>query len=504
MATHLDALKAHLTELHNLTMAFWLLQWDQNVHMPPDGGEARAAQLATLQRLRHEMLVSDTTARLLEAAAQEVDPDDFDSDDASLIRVARRDYDYASKLPADFVAAYASATASAFEVWRKAKANNDWPAFIPALQRILDLKLQEAELRGYEDHVYDVFLGSWERGLKTSEARALFDAEKPALVELLAAVNAHQDRVDDSFLHQPFDLERQRALSKFASEAFGVDYNRWAILDEAPHPFCLQIAVGDIRITTRYNPDFFNPGFYATLHETGHGLHGRGFDPRIDGTFLSDMEATSQAVAESQSRMWENVVGRSRAYWEWMLPRVRDFFPDQFAGVDADAMYRAVNKARPQFIRVEADELTYNLHIMIRMEIEIDMVTGALPLKAVPEAWAAKFQEYFGIIPPDNARGALQDIHWSMGGIGAFVGYALGNMLAAQYYNAALRAHPDIPDQIARGDFSTLHNWLRDNIYRHGRKFTASELTRRVTGEDLQARDHVAYLQAKYRDVYDL
>lgn len=504
MPTKLDALKAHLNDVTNLTMVSWLLSWDQNTHMPAQGGEARAAQLATIQKLRHDLLASDTTARLLDEAAREIDMDDFDSDDASLIRVARRDYEYESKLPSQFVADLASATATAFDVWRKAKAESDWMNFVPILQRILDLKLQEADLRGYDDHIYDVFLGSWERGLKTNEVKAIFDSEKPALVELLAAVNAQQDRVDDSVLHQPFDVAQQRALAVFASEAFSVDYGGWANLTEAPHPFCSRIANGDVRITTRYNPNFFNTAFYATLHETGHALHGHGFAPEIDGTYLSDMEASSAAVAESQSRTWENLVGRSRAYWEWMFPKVREYFPQQFAPLDAEGMYRAVNKVRGQFIRVEADELTYNLHIMIRMEIEMDMVTGALPLKDVPDAWAAKFQSYFGITPPDAARGPLQDIHWSMGGIGSFIGYALGNMLAVQYYNAALRAHPNIPDQIARGDFETLHTWLRDNIYTHGRKYTADELTRRVTGEGIQSRDHIAYLQAKFTDVYRL
>lgn len=504
MTTMLDTLKAHLNEVHNLTMVSWLLQWDQNTYMPAEGGRARAAQQATIQKLRHDLLASDTTARLLEAAAQEVNLDDFDSDDASLIRVAQRDYEYESKLPSDFVAELALTTANAFEVWRKAKAASDWAAFAPWLQRILDLKLREADLRGYDDHIYDVFLGSWERGLKTREVKALFDSEKPALVDLLVAVNAQQDRVDDSMLHQPFDVDTQRALVKFASEAFSVDYTAWANLADAPHPFCTRIANGDVRITTRYNPHFFNTAFYATLHETGHALHGHGFGPEIDGTYLSDMEASSQAVAESQSRTWENLVGRSQAYWEWMLPKVREFFPDQFARVTPEKMYKAVNKARPQFIRVEADELTYNLHIMIRMEIEMDMVTGTLAVRDVPQAWAAKFQEYFGITPPDDARGALQDVHWSFGGIGSFVGYALGNLLAAQYFNAALKAHPAIPDQIARGDFATLHTWLRENIYQHGRKYTADELTRRVTGESIQTRDHVAYLSAKFASVYDL
>ena len=283
-----------------------------------------------------------------------------------------------------------------------------------------------------------------------------------------------------------------------------MDYGAWANFGEVPHPFCFRIAGGDIRITTRYNPEFFNASFFATLHETGHGLHARGFAPEIEGTWLADADNGSPSVAESQSRTWENLVGRSREYWEWMLPQARRFFPDQLANVDAEAMYKAVNKVRPQFIRVEADELTYNLHIMLRMEIEVEMVTGNLALKDVPEAWAEKFRSYFAITPPNDAQGCLQDVHWSFGGIGLFIGYALGNMLAVQYYNAALRDHPDIPEQIRRGEFGTLHEWLRQNIYRHGRKFTADELTRRVTGEGIQVDDHMAYLRTKFSDVYGL
>lgn len=503
MGEKFDELQTHLAEIHNLAMASVLLFWDQNTHMPPEGAKARAVTQATLERVRHEMLTSDQTARLLEEAEQEVDMDDFDSDEASLIRVARRDYEYASQLPADFVAQHTLARTNALEVWTRAKTDNDFLVFLPAFQRVVDFLLQEAEIRGYSDHVYDAFLNPQD-GLKTSQIMALFDSEKPALIELLAAVNACQDQVDDSFLHQPFDVEQQRALSTFASTAFGFDYDRWARMDEVPHPFCLQIATGDIRLTTRFNPEFFISAFFATLHETGHGLHERGYAPHLDGTFLSNLAASSMAIAESQSRTWENLVARSRHYWEWMLPIVRDYFPDQFAGIDVDQMYRAVNRARPQFIRVEADELTYNLHIMLRMEIELDIVTGNLALKDVPDAWAAKFDSYFGITPPDDAQGALQDIHWSYFGFGSFNPYALGNMLAVQYYNTALEAHPEIPDQIARGEFGTLHDWLRTNIYQHGRKFTAPELTRRVTGKDIQASDHLAYLQAKFSDIYNL
>ena len=504
MLTHYEALADHLKDIHNLNMAYWVLQWDQNTYMPPQGAAARASQMATLQRIRHERLASDTTIRLIEAAEKEVDLSAYDSIETSMIRVARQDYEDAVQLPSDFVAEYAETTAGAFDIWRGAKANNDYKAFMPTLQRLIDLKLREADLRGYAEHPYDVFLHRWEKGLLTSQIRDIFEAQRPALVELVRAISQNQDKVDDSILHQNFDIDSQRKLSKFVSTAFGFDYENWATFDEAPHPFCIQVARGDIRLTTRFRENFFNPAFFGTLHETGHGLHGHGFAEEIDGTFLSDMEIFSHAVCESQSRTWENLVGRSAEFWQWLTPHLTRYLPEQFRNIEARQMYKAVNKARPQLIRVEADEVTYNLHIMLRFELEVELVSGKLSLEDAPEAWNDKCEAYFGMRPADDARGILQDVHWSVGGMGAFVGYALGNMLSVQYYNQALAAHPHIPDDIAQGNFSTLRNWLTENIYKHGRKYTAEELTRRVTGEDMQARDYIAYLQAKVADVYEL
>lgn len=503
MTSKFQELQAHLTDLHNLNMAYWILQWDQNTHMPPLGAKARAAQMATIQRIRHEMLTSEKTARLLDEAAREIDMNNFDSNEASLIRVARRDYAHASQLPAEFVARYTQATADGFEAWKLAKANNDYPSFIPALSHILELKIEEAALRGV-NHVYDAFIGRWEEGLSTEQVRQIFAEQKPDLVELVTVVGEHEARVDDSVLHQHFPIAKQRELAMMASSAFGFDYTKWARMDVAPHPFCLQISTGDIRLTTRFQEDFFNPAFFGTLHETGHGLHGQGFGEDIDGTFLSDMEIYSHTVCESQSRTWENLVGRSREFWEWFFPTAKRVFPDQFAQIDAAGMYKAVNKARPQFIRVEADELTYNLHIMLRFEIELELVEDRITLEQAPEAWNHKFHEYFGITPPDDRAGILQDIHWSLGGMGAFIGYAVGNLLSVQYYNEALHAHPDIPNQIASGDFSTLRAWLTDNIYRHGRKYDINELTRRITGGGIQSRPYIEYLRKKMTEVYAL
>ena len=500
----LEKLKSHLTDLHNLSTAYELLFWDQNVNMPNGGDKSRAAQMATLKKLRHERLTSDETARLIDAAATEIDPDDTESDDARLVHVAREDYTYASALPTDFVSRYTQATAEAFTVWKQAKATNDYALFAPTLQGILDLKLEEADIRGYEDHPYDVLLGVWERGMPTRRIRELFDGHRQDLIDLVAAVNANADQVDDGILHQHFPVEKQKQLSQHVSEAIGINYDEWAHFGTAPHPFCLQIARDDIRVTTRFVEDYFNPSFYGTLHESGHGLHGRGIAPHLDGTFLSNMEDYSHGLAESQSRTWENLVGRSRAFWEWFFPQAQAIFPEQFKDADAETLYRAVNRSYAQPIRIEADELTYNLHIMLRFELEVALVEGDISVDELADAWNDKVEAYFGIRPKDYAHGVLQDVHYSMGGIGAFTGYAIGNLLASQFYTQAEANIPSITQYIANGDFQPLYTWLEDNIYQHGRKYNAEETAQRVTGEPIQSRDFVRYLKEKYTNLYAL
>ncbi len=501
MLSNYTQLASYLSDLHNLNMAYWILMWDQQVHMPPGGAEARASQMATLSSVRHRMLTSDETARLIEDAAREVEGAPFDSDEASMIRVARRDRDAALKLPAEFVARLAHLKSAAHDVWASARANNDFAAFRPTLERMVELKIEEADRRGYADHPYDALLASHEPGLSTAEVRAIFDGHKPALVELAAAIA--EDRVDDSILHQPFDLDKQREFGLYVARALGFDFARGR-LDISVHPFEIQFSRDDVRLTTRYQRDFLNPALFGTMHEAGHGMHAQGFGANLEGTFLSDLEISSAAVAESQSRLWENIVGRSKAFWQWALPALKETFPAQFDGVDVDTFYPAINKIRRQFIRVEADELTYNLHIMLRFDLETDLLTGKVRVADLPAEWNARFEALFGIVPPTDTLGVLQDIHWSMGGFGYFPSYALGNLLSVQYFNRALRDHPAIPDDIAAGDFDTLRQWLTEHIYQHGRKFTVDELTRRVTGEGIQSRDYVAYLRGKFGAIYGL
>lgn len=501
MGEKFDALKARLGEIHNLNMAAALVSWDQQTYMPPGGAEAKAAQLATLSRLSHEMFVSDETGHLIEDAAREVEAMPYESDEASLVRVIRQDYAEQTKLPTELVAELTRQTTLAHGVWASARANNDFRTFQPALEKIVELTVRQAEYLGYENEPYDALIDQYERGITTQQVKAIFDAHKPELVQLIADIRANADAVSDVLLHQPFDIDRQRAFGLEVVQAYGYDLNRGR-QDVAVHPFCTNFSRNDVRITTRFNPDWLNPALFGTMHESGHAMYEQGVAPSLEGTPIGT--GTSLGVHESQSRMWENMVGRSKGFWSWALPRLQASFPDQLGGVDLDTFYKAINKVQPSFIRVEADEATYNLHIMLRFELETEMVAGKLNIADLPEAWNERFEAFFGITPTSDTVGVLQDVHWSSGLIGYFPTYALGNLLAAQYYNQALKAHPSIPDEIASGKFDTLRGWLNTHIHQHGRKFTSAELTQRVTGESIQSRDYIQYLKTKFGEVYGL
>jgi carboxypeptidase Taq len=494
-------LAAHLAKVHNLTITYRILSWDQQVNMPPAGDAARAAQMATVWRLRHELFASDTTARLLEEAAREIESAPFDSNEASLIRVARREFDAAVKLRAEFVTRFTQAKGMATAVWAKARANNDFKAFQPMLEQLIDLKIEEAEQVGYKEHPYDALLEQLEPGMTTAEVKSIFDGHRPRLIALIAAIGKQANEISDAPVHQHFEIEKQREFALSISKAFGFDYNRGR-LDISVHPFEVQFSRDDVRLTTRYREDFLNPALFGTLHETGHGLHAQGFGTSVEGTYLSDLDAGSGAIAESQSRMWENVVGRSRGFWRWAYPKLKGTFPAQFATVDVEAFYRAINTVCPQFIRVEADEATYNLHIILRFELELELLTNKLKVADLPAVWNARFEQFFGIVPPTDKDGVLQDIHWSQGAFGYFPSYALGNLLAAQFFNKAVQDVPSIPEDISHGKFDTLLNWATTNLYQHGRKFTVDEHVRRVTGSSIQWEPYVAYLEAKFKEIY--
>ena len=358
---------------------------------------------------------------------------------------------------------------------------------------------EQADLLGYDEHPYDALLSQYERGMTTAQVKSIFDAHRPKLVDLIAQVGDAQ-QVDDSMLKLNFDRDTQREFALWAVKSFGFDFERGGQA-EAVHPFCTNFSVNDVRITTRFNDNWLNPALFGMMHEAGHGMYEQGIGQNLEGTPLAG--GTSLGVHESQSRMWENIVGRSKGFWSWAMPKLKDAFP-QLGQVTLDDFYKAINKVERSFIRVEADEATYNLHIILRFELEQELLTGAVKVADVRDAWNDRFNAFFGLTPPDDANGVLQDIHWSAGLFGYFATYALGNLLSVQYYNQVLKDHPSIPDEIAQGKFDTLLTWLNTNIHQHGRKFTGTELTRRVTGEDIQSDSYIAYLTDKFNGVYGL
>ncbi len=497
----LAELKARLTELHNIGRAAAILGWDQQTMMPPGGAEARARQLGTLSKIAHELQTTDETGRLIEEAKREIEGLAYDSDDAALVRAAEYDYQQATKLPTDLVVALMETTTLAHEIWVEARANNNFEHFRPILEKVYDLTRQSVECLGYDEVPYDALLDQYERGMPTREVKRLFDELKKDLVPLVKAIAKNQDAVDDSVLHRSYPIDKQREFGEKVVSAYGFDFKRGR-QDLAVHPFCTHFSSNDVRITTRFDPNWINPALFGTMHEAGHGMYEQGIAQHLDESILGG--GTSLGVHESQSRMWENIVGRSRGFWEHFYPELQAAFPDALKGVKVDTFYKAINKSYPSFIRVEADEVTYNLHIMVRFELEQAIMNDELAIKDLPAAWNAKFEEYLGIVPPNDALGVLQDVHWSSGLIGYFPTYSLGNLLSVQFYEKAVQEHPQIPDEIARGKFDTLLNWLRVNIHQHGRKFTPQELVQRVTGTTIQTGPFMRYLTEKYTDIYGL
>jgi carboxypeptidase Taq len=501
MGDKYEALVHHLMDIRNVDRAGALLGWDQQVNMPPGGAKGRAAQVATLARIAHEMFTDEKIDMLLKEAVLELGDAPYDSDEASMVRVSRVDYREKTCIPSELVAEHAEATALGHNIWKESRAKNDFAAFVPILTRILDLTRRMADYIGYSDHPYDALLGKYERGMTSQAVKRLFDEHKPPLVKLIAAINADNDRVSDDVLHRDYDIDKQRQFCIEIATAFGYDFNRGRI-DVATHPFAINFGQGDVRITTRYYRDFLSPAVFGTMHEAGHAMYEQGVSAALEGTPLS--RGTSLGVHESQSRLWENFVGRSKGFWTWAYPKLQAYFPEALRAVPLETFYRAINKVGQSFIRVEADEATYNLHIMLRFELEMEMVAGNIPVDKLPKEWNERFEAYFGIVPPTDTLGVLQDVHWSSGLIGYFPTYALGNMLAAQYYKRALHDHREIPAEIERGKFDTLLKWLNVNIHQHGRKFTPAELTKRITGESIQSGDYMTYLETKYGEIYGL
>ncbi|MBA2247428.1 MAG: carboxypeptidase M32 [Chloroflexia bacterium] len=500
----LQPLKDRLAEISDLHGAQSLMGWDQRTIMPQKGATIRASRMATLGKLAHERFIDDETGRLLDNLADHERALPFDSDDASLIRVTRRDFEKAKIIPTDLTVEMSLAASAGYQAWVDARATSDYAILLPHLERIVDLHrqaiaLSRAALAEVEDD-YDILLDDYEPGLKTSEVSRVFDLLKEATIPLVERVRQNPDAVDDRLVHGQFPIETQQSLVTTIAKRLGFTDEAWR-LDTTQHPFASSMGTDDIRITTRYYPDFLNPALFGTMHEFGHGLYEHGVSEDLERTPLC--QGASMAFHESQSRMWENLIGRGRPFWDYGLPELKRAFPGPFAGASEDDIYRAVNKCGPSLIRVEADELTYNLHIIIRFELERDIFSGAVALSDLPAAWNARYRDYLGIDVPDDAHGVLQDVHWGSGSFGYFPTYALGNVVAAQLWERIGRDLPDLDGDVAKGEFGPLRDWLGENIHRHGRKFSPNELLERVVGVDqFDPQPLIRYLTAKVEGLY--
>ncbi len=500
MEPKLAELKSMLAEVMDLEKVGEVLGWDQQTYMPPGGAEDRSYHLATIRSLVHKKFTSDEIGKLLEELKPYAGQLDPDSDEARLIRVTSDKYNKKVKVPTEWVREFAQVTTLANRDWEQARANSNFEVFQPSLERIVELRRAYASFFAPYEHVYDPLLDEYEPGLKTAEVKAIFESLRPQQVELVQSI---QDRpqVDDSFLHQPFDPQKQWDFGVQVITDIGYDWKHGR-QDKAAHPFTINFGIGDVRITTRIMPDYLGSAFFSTVHECGHALYEMGIDPNLARTPLA--EGTSLALHESQSRMWENLVGRSYPFWERYFPRVQELFPSQLQNISLENFYKGINKVEPSLIRVEADEATYNLHVMLRLEIEIALMDGSLEVRDLPEAWNARMRDYLSLTPPNDALGVLQDVHWSNGYIGYFSTYALGNLISLQLWEAMRAEIPDLDEQIRRGEFSNLLGWLREKIHHHGKKFQPQELVERVTGSKIDSAPYMRYLNEKYSQIYGL
>ncbi|HMF18475.1 MAG TPA: carboxypeptidase M32 [Gemmataceae bacterium] len=478
-----------------------VLAWDERTYMPLGGSAHRAEQMALMARLGHDMLAAPVMGELLETCEGSPLVKDAQSDTAVNVREIRRLYNRAVKMPPKLVEELARTTTRAQQVWQEARQANEFESFRPWLTKVVDLKRQEAQAVGYHEVPYDALLDEYEPGATTREITRVFADLRADLAPLVAIITGAGKKPRKGILEREYPVARQEVFGQAAASAIGFDFHAGR-LDVTAHPFCSGIGPGDCRLTTRYHSHHFNQGFFGILHEAGHGIYDQGLDPTHYGTPLG--MAVSLGIHESQSRLWENQVGRSRPFWEHFFPRARQVFHAALADVSLDDFLFAINDVEPSFIRVEADEATYNMHIILRFELEQALVSGDLPAADVPAAWNEKFTKSFQLTPPSFAMGCLQDIHWSMGGIGYFPTYTLGNLYAAQLMDRARQDLGDLDGNFRRGDFSRLKGWLNEKIHRQGQRYRPRDLCQRICGQPLSHKPLLAYLRKKYEPLYGI
>jgi carboxypeptidase Taq len=467
--------------------------------MPNGASQARAEQISTLNALVHQMTVSPEFSQLLEKLEAEASNGSLSDWEKASIRESKRSHRRASLLPESFVRDLSKTASLAQVSWRRARQDSDFSIFADPLKRLVDLKRQEAAYYGYSEHIYDALIDLFEPGMTVARLQPVFDRLKVGTERLLKKIDDSGVTVDNGVLFTDFDADRQLEFSKKIIRQIGFDFTNGRV-DLSAHPFCTSFGVQDVRLTTRVYPDDLRSCLFGLIHEAGHGMYEQGFDQQLERTPLA--EGASMGIHESQSLFWENMIGRSEGFWQWAFDSLKQTFPERLGSYDAHEFFRMINVMKPTFIRVEADELTYNLHIILRFEIERALISGTMEVDQIPEEWNARMEQYLGIVPANDAEGCLQDVHWSFGGFGYFPSYTLGKLYAAMFYQQALKEMPDLEQQVAAGEFTNVLAWLRDRIHRHGRSRTPVELVQDICGTELTEKDFLEHLERKIDRVY--
>ncbi len=481
----------------DLDAARRFLQWDQETLMPAGAIKERSERLAGFDSLQHRILTSESTRELIARIRTRLG--EFDDDERPVLSEFIRRFDDKVKLPETLVAETARAQSYAGEAWKKARAANSFASFAPHLQKLLDLKIEAAECYGYEEHRLDALINLYERGLTVAQIKPVFSRLKEHFPRLLAKVQSFPSRPDNTMLRQPYDKDTQLQHAQAVIRDLGFNFDRGRV-DLSAHPFCTHFAHSDVRLTTRIDANDARTCMYSLMHEAGHGMYEQGIDERLFRTLASG--GTSMGIHESQSLFWEDIIGRSREFWHWAFPRFQEYFPGQTAGSSAEDIYRAVNTIEPSLIRIDADELTYHMHIILRFEMEVEMISRQLDVDDVPAMWNAKMEEYLGVKPDADANGCLQDVHWSFGGFGYFPTYSLGKLYAAMMWNQIQIDIPPVRDHIREGKFAPILAWLREKVHRYGRTRNSSQIINDICGRDLSEADFVSYIDARIDDVY--
>ncbi|MZQ87394.1 carboxypeptidase M32 [Paenibacillus sp. 5J-6] len=497
----LESFKAYVRKMKQYEEAIALIYWDMRTGAPKKGIGTRSEVVGELSTEVFRMSTSDEMGEYLAFFTQPAELEQLDTISRKMVEECKKEYDRSKKIPAEKYQAYVVLTSQAESAWEDAKHNSDWASFQPYLEKIVATTQEFIELWGYEGHKYNTLLDMYEPGMTVEKLDEVFGTLREKAVPLLQRIQASPNQPDRSFLDQQFEISKQKQFSLSILKQMQYDFEAGR-LDETVHPFATALNPGDVRITTRYLPNDITSALFGTIHEGGHALYEQNISDDLVGTNLCT--GTSMGIHESQSRFWENVIGRSKAFWDRYYGELQTTFSPQIDQVDVDTFYKAINHIEPSLIRIEADELTYNLHIMIRYELEKGLFNGTIAVADLPAAWNAKYEEYLGVTPPNDGEGVLQDVHWSGGAFGYFPSYALGNMYAAQFTQTLRQELPAFDSLIAEGNLAPIKEWLTEKVYKHGKLLTPNEIIREVTGEELNPEYLVQYLEEKYKSVYGI